>query len=163
MKPSIPTNYAIRIKQLRKQHGLTQTELGERLGVSFASINRWENAQARPNALAWQKIERAEMLGLDGLADSEAHSLREAPAAYQTGPAVPPDLNFSAPPDLVLTLSEGCRLAYGHQFNPAFAAETAAINPLPHQRVEVDGKIPPDELARLNELLGEVDKGLKLE
>ena len=52
-------------------------------------------------------------------------------------PAAPPALDFAGDPDAVAAVAEAWRLAYGHQFNPAFASETARIDPLPHQRVAV--------------------------
>lgn len=36
-------DYKYLVKQLRNKLIITQTELAELLGVSFASINRWEN------------------------------------------------------------------------------------------------------------------------
>jgi len=60
LKDSAPLDYSIRIKAVRQRLGLTQLGLAQKIGVSFASINRWENGQARPNRLAWQKILEAE-------------------------------------------------------------------------------------------------------
>lgn len=40
--------YAEAIKLLRKRMLLTQTELADKLGVSFGSVNRWENGQFEP-------------------------------------------------------------------------------------------------------------------
>ena len=60
MKDSTPDDYAIRIKTIRRRLGVTQIGLAQKIGVSFASINRWENGQAHPNRLAWQKILDAE-------------------------------------------------------------------------------------------------------
>ena len=137
MRAQIPTNYSVRLKTLRKKLDLTQTELANRLGVSFASINRWENEQARPNLLAWRKIERAEVLGLTELDDEPIHSIREDKPAYEAALSRIPDLDFTAPSDMILTVAEGYRLAFGHQFNPAFATETSVIDPLPHQRIAV--------------------------
>ena len=48
-----------------------------------------------------------------------------------------PYLDFSAPAELVRVVVEGERLGSGHLFNPAFATETALIDPLPHQRIAV--------------------------
>lgn len=31
------------ISRLRRLHGLTQEELGRRLGISFQAISKWEN------------------------------------------------------------------------------------------------------------------------
>ena len=42
---------AHQIKALRRQHQLTQDALAHRLGVSFATVNRWERGRSRPRAL----------------------------------------------------------------------------------------------------------------
>ncbi len=44
------------IKQIRGQLGMSQTDLAERLNVSFATVNRWENGRAVPNRLAQSKL-----------------------------------------------------------------------------------------------------------
>ena len=46
-------------------------------------------------------------------------------------------MDFSADPEAVTAVAEAHRLAYGHLFNAAFAAETSLIDPLPHQRMAV--------------------------
>ena len=53
---SVPPDYSQWIKRTRQVAGLTQAELAKRIGVSYASVNRWENGQSRPNNLAWQRI-----------------------------------------------------------------------------------------------------------
>jgi putative transcriptional regulator len=45
------------LKSLRKKLGLSQEELAHRLGVSFTSVNRWENEQTKPSKLARRQIE----------------------------------------------------------------------------------------------------------
>jgi putative transcriptional regulator len=45
------------IKSLRKQLGLSQEELAQKLGVSFTSVNRWENGQTKPSKLARRQID----------------------------------------------------------------------------------------------------------
>src|SRR5579885_3090343 len=56
-----------RIRRLRGKLGLTQLQFAELMGVSFASVNRWENGQSRPSPLAWQRILAADEHGLDAL------------------------------------------------------------------------------------------------
>ena len=46
-------------------------------------------------------------------------------------------LDFAGDPAAVRLVAEAYRLAHGHQFNAAFASETARIDPLPHQRIAV--------------------------
>jgi putative transcriptional regulator len=49
-------NYPEMIKALRERLLLTQTELAEKLGVSYASVNRWENGKCEPTMKAKRKI-----------------------------------------------------------------------------------------------------------
>ena len=62
-------------------------------------------------------------------------------------------LDFLGAPEAVRVLVEGERLSYGHLFNPAFATEIAAIDPLPHQRIAVYDRMLPQ--ARLRFLLAD--------
>lgn len=41
-------NWAESIKKLRNKMLLTQDELAKKIGVSFASVNRWENGEHEP-------------------------------------------------------------------------------------------------------------------
>ena len=50
---------------------------------------------------------------------------------------MPLNLDFSADANVVSTIAEAHRLAFGHLFNPAYATETSRIDPLPHQRIAV--------------------------
>ena len=60
-----------------------------------------------------------------------------APIRGAKRPPGPPPLDFAGDPTAVSAVVEAARLAHGHQFNPAFAAETSRIDPLPHQRIAV--------------------------
>jgi putative transcriptional regulator len=40
------------IRRLRKKHKWTQERLAHELGVSFVSVNRWENGHAEPSRMA---------------------------------------------------------------------------------------------------------------
>ena len=44
------------IKEIRKQLNLSQEEFAKKLGVSFTSVNRWENDQTKPSKLARRQI-----------------------------------------------------------------------------------------------------------
>ena len=119
------------IKSLRTDLGFTQSELAERLGVTYVTISRWENGQARPNRLA--------IKAMTALAQSDEHGtqrLREAPAPYVVNFKAPL-VDFRADAETVRLLVEGERLRYGHLFSPVFGTETALIDPLPHQIIAV--------------------------
>ena len=45
------------VRELRERTGLTQEKFAAKLGVTFPTINRWENRRAKPSPLAMQKIE----------------------------------------------------------------------------------------------------------
>ncbi|MFH0781690.1 MAG: helix-turn-helix domain-containing protein [Pseudomonadota bacterium] len=45
-------NFPEQIKEIRRQLGLSQEELAHALGVSFATVNRWENGKTMPSKLA---------------------------------------------------------------------------------------------------------------
>ena len=40
------------VKDLRKRLGMSQKEMADALGVSFATVNRWENGKTIPSSLA---------------------------------------------------------------------------------------------------------------
>jgi len=106
------------------------------MGVSFASVNRWENGQSRPSPLAWQRILAAEEHGLDALLQQPSVVGRaKADSVTRVGGA--PNLDFSVNPEIVRAVTEAERLSYGYIFNPAFATEISRIDPLPHQRIAV--------------------------
>lgn len=45
------------IKQIRLKSFLTQEEFGKAIGVSYATVNRWETGKARPNLKAMKQID----------------------------------------------------------------------------------------------------------
>ncbi len=46
------------IRSLRLETGLTQEKFAAELGVTFPTVNRWENNRANPSPLAVEKIEK---------------------------------------------------------------------------------------------------------
>jgi superfamily II DNA or RNA helicase/transcriptional regulator with XRE-family HTH domain len=129
----IPADYSERIKRLRQRFGLTQVELAQRLGVSFTTVNRWENGQTRPSPLAWSRLQRMD----GGKSDATISGAYASGSDLSSERSVAPPLDFTAPPEAVRVLAEGERLSFGHMFNPAFATEISQIDPLPHQRIAV--------------------------
>lgn len=118
--------YSERIKRLRARLDLTQQALADWLGVSFATVNRWENGQTRPSRLSWNRLRQIEA------------SVAEEIARYaEPEKKAPPILDFAAQPEIVKVLAEGERLSFGHLMNPVFATEISNIDPLPHQLIAV--------------------------
>ena len=139
-----------RIRGLREQFGLTQVQLAERLGVTFATVNRWENGVSRPSRLALLRLTELEERSRSGHPYTSGgarrtRSVKESADAYTvhqqaTQESSLPEsfiLDFGADPEVVRLVAEGERLALGHLFNPSFATETSLIDPLPHQRIAV--------------------------
>jgi SNF2 family DNA or RNA helicase/DNA-binding XRE family transcriptional regulator len=117
-------DYSSQIRQLRSSLGLTQQSLAQRLGVSFATINRWENGQTRPSAFYWKQLRQLEQ------------AVAEQVQEYVT-PQQQVRLDFTADSEAIKILAEGERLSFGHMINPTFATEISSIDPLPHQRIAV--------------------------
>ena len=69
----IHPNYPSLVKDVRRQLSISQEDLARELGVSYASVNRWENGQAKPSKLAraqldafCERMQAAGMLDLPG-------------------------------------------------------------------------------------------------
>ena len=45
------------VRELRERTGLSQEKFAAKLGVTFPTINRWENGRSKPSPLAMQRIE----------------------------------------------------------------------------------------------------------
>jgi superfamily II DNA or RNA helicase len=133
------------IRDLRKSLGLTQLKLAELLGVSFATLNRWENGQVSPSHLALEKLRN---LGRGGLTASKALTGVKPNSETPPSSLTETKLDFLGDPNQLRVLVEGERLSYGHLFNPAFAAEISQIDPLPHQRIAVYDQMLPQPRLR---------------
>jgi putative transcriptional regulator len=46
------------VLEIRLEMGLTQEQLAAKLGVSFPTVNRWENKKTKPSPLAVQKLQK---------------------------------------------------------------------------------------------------------
>ena len=73
MKP-IHTDYPSLVKEVRRQLALSQEDLARELGVSYATVNRWENSQAKPSKLARAQLdascERMQASGMLSLSEA---------------------------------------------------------------------------------------------
>ena len=45
------------IKSLRTRLGLTQEQFAAKVGVTWSTVNRWENGRGKPSPLAMRQIE----------------------------------------------------------------------------------------------------------
>lgn len=45
------------VKKLRITLGITQEQFAAKIGVTFSTINRWENGKGKPSPLAMKQIE----------------------------------------------------------------------------------------------------------
>ncbi len=54
-KPS--RSFSALVKEIRRQLALSQEDLARELGVSFATVNRWENGLSKPSKLAKVQLE----------------------------------------------------------------------------------------------------------
>ena len=117
----------IDVRDLRKRMGWTQQQFAERLHVTPLTVLRWEAGHSVPRPLAVAKLRELEQEFATSRATSRSSIARTEP----------PALDFAGNPNAVLAVAEAQRLAFGHQFNPAFASEISRIDPLPHQRIAV--------------------------
>ena len=95
-------DYPEQIKKLRSHLGLTQQALSEKLGVSFATVNRWENGQTKPSQLSWTQL-RQLLISLEE---------ETSPQSPKSGAQIPPFIDFTASPEIVKVLAEGERLSF---------------------------------------------------
>jgi len=51
-----PENFPATVKEVRRQLAISQEELAHALGVSFATVNRWENGKTVPSKLAQRQF-----------------------------------------------------------------------------------------------------------
>lgn len=50
-------NFSKSIRELRASLDLTQEQFAAKVGVTFSTVNRWENGRGKPSPLARQRIE----------------------------------------------------------------------------------------------------------
>jgi len=50
-------SFSALVKEIRRQLSLSQEDLARQLGVSYATVNRWENGLSKPSKLAKAQLE----------------------------------------------------------------------------------------------------------
>ena len=81
-------NYIIQLKQILDAGSLTQGELAEQLGVTFAALNRWFHGRAKPHPRRIQAIQRLhrERVGYPAITDQRlAQTIRKADRLRKKG------------------------------------------------------------------------------
>jgi transcriptional regulator with XRE-family HTH domain len=99
------------IRHLRKTLALTQQQFAELLGVSFVTLNRWENGQSKPSAMGQAKLQA--LAGRSGGHLAEAGEPSGRSSASDKRDATP-RLDFLVDANALRVLVEGERLSYGH-------------------------------------------------
>ncbi|OPY73247.1 MAG: putative transcriptional regulator [Syntrophorhabdus sp. PtaU1.Bin002] len=66
--------FSVLIKEIRRQLSMSQEDLARQLGVSYATVNRWENRQSKPSKLAKVQLDAfcKKMTGMGKLTLSES-------------------------------------------------------------------------------------------
>ncbi len=129
---------SLNVRALRTRMGLTQEQFAAQVHVTPLTVLRWESGQSTPRPLALARLREVE---------AEATATAPSDTVPRPGASAVPALDFASDPDAVSAVAEAYRLAYGHQFNPAFASEISRIDALPHQRIAVyEHMLPQDPL-----------------
>jgi superfamily II DNA or RNA helicase len=124
------------IRTIRNQLAMSQQAFAAALGVSFATVNRWENGKAKPQK---DRIDR-----IKALLHGESTEV-EVPLYL---PVMPVRLDFEGDADAVKLVVDAHRLQNGHLFNKAFGLELSRVVPLPHQRIAVYEQLLPQNPLR---------------
>jgi transcriptional regulator with XRE-family HTH domain len=66
------TEFADRLKQLRKKKGISQSDLAELIEVHFTQVSRYERGETKPNAEAMTKLAKALNTTVDFLMNGTA-------------------------------------------------------------------------------------------
>src|SRR3990170_128496 len=96
------------IKSIRSQLRMSQQAFAAAIGVSFATVNRWENGKAKPQK---DRLSRLKVL----LHEASAEVSESAPP-----PSLPVRLDFEGDATAVKLVVDAHRLQNGHLFNKAF-------------------------------------------
>jgi SNF2 family DNA or RNA helicase len=130
------------IKELRQSLGMSQQAFASVLGVSFATVNRWENGKAKPQK---DRIERMRAMQHQ---TSTPQSVDSVPTQIPGQLSFPIRLDFEGDADAVKLVVDAHRLQNGHLFNKAFGLELSRVVPLPHQRIAVYEQLLPQNPLR---------------
>jgi len=126
------------IKQARKKLKLSQKAFADVLGVSFATVNRWERGHAEPQA---DRLARIKDLIVN------RPTTQELPGADAARAAPHLAIDFEGDAEHLKLAVDAHRLRNGHTRNKCFALELSRVAPLPHQRIAVyEHMLPQSQL-----------------
>ena len=75
-----------RLYELRKKAGLSQAELGEKLGLSNKAVSKWENGQAKPGLDTVHKLADVLSVSVDDLLETGANEKQVTKIVITGGP-----------------------------------------------------------------------------
>ncbi|MGI5899765.1 MAG: helix-turn-helix transcriptional regulator [Christensenellales bacterium] len=75
---------ATRLMMLRKEHGLSQEELAEKIGVSRQAVSKWERAESSPDLDNMVLLAKLYNVSLDALLLSDDFSVKQEQTAQNT-------------------------------------------------------------------------------
>jgi len=55
--PGDSRDLSLWLREVRRQLAISQEDLARHLGVSYATVNRWENGQSKPSKLAKAQLD----------------------------------------------------------------------------------------------------------
>jgi adenylate cyclase len=152
----IPADYPNRVRAIRDALQATQTQLAKRIGVSFATVNRWENGQSRPTRLAWQQILDLENQGGAGATARTAPSPTSAPPSRDLEAALQAEMRAR----LARLLGASPSIIYSFEargdFKPTFVSENieSLFGYAPRDYLENptfwSDRVHPDDLDRVD-------------
>jgi transcriptional regulator with XRE-family HTH domain len=74
----VMSDFASRLKQLRTQRNLSQSELAKQVGVHYNHIGRYERGQSKPTAQTLTKLAEALSVSTDFLMEGNANEAAKA-------------------------------------------------------------------------------------
>jgi DNA-binding transcriptional regulator YiaG len=91
--PSVPDDYDMRLKRLRRRLRLTQHDLARRIGAAGkAVIDQWESRKSTPSPVLWQQVLRLPLVGSRTTVSNRRVAASSKPMRAADCPQAPPDL-----------------------------------------------------------------------
>jgi len=115
-----------RIRDLRQRLEMTQENFAHLIGVTFSSVNRWENGKARPNKIALRVISALERK-LKRQMESEMH-----PGLESTAFAAPTATTQVIKPHRAISWKEALRMV-GSKTNPVYILRMVYLDGIPQE------------------------------